>query len=72
MARVESLALAAAGLCSPAASGTHRLTGERAARGGHRSSQQPDQPCILNREEVAAGEHEVAVIDESGGPGAWS
>jgi hypothetical protein len=70
MARVESLVLAAAGLLltgcfgdappDPASAPLEVVIG---------SSQQPDQPCILNREEVAAGEHEVAVIDESGGPG---
>ena len=32
------------------------------------SSQQPDEPCILNRPEVAAGEHELIVIGETGGP----
>ena len=30
------------------------------------SSQQPDQPCLLNREQVAAGEHEVLLIGETG------
>jgi hypothetical protein len=29
-----------------------------------RSSQLPDEPCLLNREEVAAGDHEVTVFDE--------
>src|SRR5687767_10587456 len=30
------------------------------------SSEAPDQPCLLNREEVAAGEHEVTVFAEGG------
>ena len=30
------------------------------------SSKAPDQPCLLNRGEVAAGEHEVTVIVEGG------
>lgn len=30
------------------------------------SSQQPDQPCLLNRSEVGAGTHEVSVIAEGG------
>jgi hypothetical protein len=34
-----------------------------------RSSQLPDEPCLLNREEVAAGDHEVTVFDESGETG---
>jgi hypothetical protein len=33
-----------------------------------RSSQLPDEPCLLNREEVAAGEHDLTVIDEGSGP----
>ena len=33
-----------------------------------RSTQLPDEPCLLNREEVAAGDHDVTVFDESGGP----
>ena len=31
-------------------------------------AQQPDEPCLLNRNEVAAGEHEVSVIAEAAGP----
>jgi hypothetical protein len=30
------------------------------------STQQPDQPCLLNRGEVAAGLHPVTVISEAG------
>ena len=32
------------------------------------SSMKPEEPCLLNRPEVAAGQHQVSLLNVSGGP----
>jgi hypothetical protein len=36
------------------------------------SSMKPEEPCLLNRPEVAAGQHEVSLLNVSGARRAWS